>query len=104
MYYCIVEREPPPPPPPRIILHDATTSTEDLYIPPPPRPRKSKKESDSFERDFFFLARPETKDTGTTTAGLPRRPLCVTGERISQTLLSDTDIIVENRNSNNRTI
>ncbi|CAF2743901.1 unnamed protein product [Rotaria sp. Silwood2] len=59
-----IEREQPPPPP-RVILQDATTSTEDLYIPPPPLPPKQ--------------VRPETRETGTTTAGLPRRPLCVTG-------------------------
>ncbi|CAF3851589.1 unnamed protein product [Adineta steineri] len=74
-----IEREPPPSPPPpppppapvplKIIFHDATTSTEDLYI-PTPKP-----------------VRPETKDTGTTTAGLPKRPLCVTGKENSSTPL-----------------
>ncbi|UJR25945.1 hypothetical protein I4U23_007293 [Adineta vaga] len=58
-----IERERPPTPA-RIIFHDATTSTEDLYI-SPPKP-----------------VRPETKDTGTTTAGLPKRPLCVTETQI----------------------
>ncbi|CAF3336358.1 unnamed protein product [Rotaria sp. Silwood1] len=62
-----IERERPPPPP-RVILHDATTSTDDLYIPPPPLPPKQ--------------VRPETRETGTTTAGLPRRPLCVTETQV----------------------
>jgi hypothetical protein len=64
-----IEREspPPPPPPPRAILYDATTSTEDLYIPPPPPPKP---------------VRPATREAGTTTAGLPKRPLCVTETQI----------------------
>lgn len=63
-----IERETPPPPPPKIRLHDATTSTEDLYIPPPPPPPKQ--------------VRPETREAATTTAGLPRRPLCVTETQV----------------------
>ncbi|CAF1635852.1 unnamed protein product [Rotaria magnacalcarata] len=50
----------PPPPLPRIIRHDATTSTHDLYIPRPPTPKP---------------VRPETRDAGTTTAGLPKKTL-----------------------------
>ncbi|CAF1075802.1 unnamed protein product [Adineta ricciae] len=58
-----IERERPPTPA-RIVFHDATTSTEDLYI-SPPKP-----------------VRPQTRDTGTTTVGLPKRPLCVTETQI----------------------
>ncbi|CAF4408325.1 unnamed protein product, partial [Rotaria magnacalcarata] len=57
----------PPPPLPRIIRHDATTSTHDLYIPRPPTPKP---------------VRPETRDAGTTTAGLPKKPLCVTETQV----------------------
>jgi len=80
----IVERELPPPPPPlppRAILHDATTSTEDLYVPPPPLPPKQGKLK-QIDKQFDYFnnsARPATRETGTTTAGLPKRPLCVTG-------------------------
>ncbi|CAF4194114.1 unnamed protein product [Rotaria socialis] len=64
-----IEREQPapPPPPPRIIRHDATTSTHDLYIPRPPTPK---------------LVRPEMRDAGTTTVGLPKKPLCVTETQV----------------------
>ena len=77
----IVERELPPPLPPRTILHDATTSTEDLYVPPPPLPPKQGKLKQIDKQCNYFnnSVRPATRETGTTTAGLPKRPLCVTG-------------------------
>ena len=62
-------------------LHDATTSTADLYI-PPSRPGMTG-DYGLLVSDCWHVVRPETRDTGTTTAGLPRRPLCATGRRPS---------------------
>lgn len=87
--YSLVEREPPPPSPPRVRRHDATTSTADLYIPPPPIPKPGRlvPREKKVWNDIWWLVRPDTREAGTTTAGLPRRPLCVTGRWQTHILL-----------------